>query len=327
MKLNIRILMAAGTGQNYSDITDIVEAFRLSTSIGNQAAKLEMNIIGDGAAFELGSRVQIFDGDNGIFEGWLFSVSMNNDIRFHAVCYDQTRYLRNVDTLVYKEKTLSDIFSDICSRYDLQSGTVDRSTYTIPPEVYEGKSLWDVLQECVDQTLAYEKRLFIIRDVFGRLELRDIVNLRTDFVIDDENVALGYDYSVGIDKNSFNQVKLGFEDEAASERKWGIVQNSAYIDQWGLLQKYELLKQKLTVEELDRKAQQMLDYYCRPTREVSLQCFGDFRISAGVGVNLELERVSAFKGMNRFYVTSCEHSVTCDKHVMNLRLAVDGFGG
>lgn len=327
MRLNIRILLAqSGTG-DFFDITDVVESFTLSSCIGNQPSKLDLEIIGDGAEFELGSRIQIWEGENGVFEGWLFSISMSNDLRFSAIFYDQTRYLRNEDTLVFKKNTLSEVFKAICDAHHLNTGTIEESNYKVASEVYEQRALWDILQEYIDHTLAYEKRLFVIYDNFGKLELRDIVSLRSDFVIDDENVALGYDYNIGIDKSTYNQVKLGFENQSAGARQWGIVQNSDYIKKWGLLQKIDLLPNRISKDELDKKAEQLLLYYCMPTREVTLECFGDFKIRAGVGVQLDLQRIAAFNDMHNFYVLQCEHHVSCDKHTMSLVLAVDGFSG
>lgn len=325
---DIRILYTDNEGQQEtSDIASIVESFSLSSSIGCQSGKCELSIIGDGAEFHLGSRIQIYSGTDGIYQGWLFSVSMSDSRRFKATCYDQTRYLRNVDVMVYKDITLNKLFNDICAKFNLKTGTVDASDYTLPGEVCEGKALWDVLQESIDNVLAYTKRLFIIRDNFGELELRDIENLRTDFVIDDENVGMGFDYNIGIDKDSFNQVRLGYEDAGAAERKWGFVYDKDLIERWGTLQLYKLLKAPLPLAQLEERASAMLQLHAKPSRTVRLNCFGDFRISAGCGVSLQMDRVLAFKGLNRFYVSSCQHQVSNDKHTMSLTLAIDSFGG
>lgn len=325
---NIRILYTDNEGRNEtSDIADIVESFTISTSIGGQCGKCELSIIGDGAAFHLGSRVQIYDGTNGAFQGWLFSVSMSDSRKFRATCYDQTRYLRNVDVMVYKEKTINTLFEDICASFSLKTGTIDTSDYVLPSAVCEGKALWDVMQEAIDHTLAYTKRLFVIRDNFGALELRDIENLRTDFVIDDENVGMGFDYNIGIDKETYNQVRLGYEDKDAAERKWGFVYDQDLIDRWGTLQLYKLLKGPMSEAQLEDRATAMLQLRAKPSRTVRLNCFGDFRIFAGCGVSLQMERILAFKGLNRFYVSSCQHTVSNDKHTMRLTLAIDSFGG
>ena len=228
--------------------------------------------------------------------------------------------------MVYKGITLDKLFADICAKFSLKTGVIDTSDYVLTGEVCEGKALWDVLSEAIENTLAYTKRLFIVRDNFGGLELRDIENLRTDFVIDDENVGMGFDYSVGIDKNTYNQVRIGYEDSKASERKWGFVWDQELIDKWGTLQLYKLLKTPLPVEQLEERATAMLQIHARPSRTVRLTCFGDFRISAGCGISLQMERVLAFKGLNRFYVSSCQHNVSNDKHTMGLTLAIDSFG-
>ena len=337
----IKAIYTSNEGKNdVTDITDIIESVTISTSLGSQSGRCEVSLIGDGASFSLGSRLQIFDGDNGIFVGHLMSVSMQDDNRFTATFYDQLRYLRNVDVMVYKNITASELFRQICSVSEslahykdgyrgqkIELGVIDESSYKLPATVAEGKSYWDMMREAIDQTLAYEGKFYIIRDVFGKLEFRDIETLKTDFVIDDEGTGIGYDYTIGIDRNSFNQVKIGYEDDGAGARKWGIAYDQDLIDKWGVLQYYQLLRNKLSVPELDKRAEQQLLLVTRPTRDVSLSCFGNFKISAGCGISLSLPRVRAFKGLNRFYVTSCEHHISCDSHTMDLTLAIDNFGG
>ena len=337
----VKVIYTSNEGNNdVTDITDIIEDMTISTSLGTQAGRCDVNIVGDGASFTLGSRLQIYDGENGVFCGYLMSVSMQDENRFTATFYDQLRYLKNVDVLTYKNITATELFRVICgvsksltqynpdySGQQIDLGVIDESTYRLPPTVSEGKSYFDMMQDAIDQTLAYEGKYFIIRDVFGKLEFRDIENLRTDFVIDDEGTGLGYSYTIGIDRNSYNQVKVGYENQDAGAREWGIAYDQELINKWGVIQYYQLLKNKLSQTELDNRAWQQLTLVARPTRDVSITCFGDFRISAGSGVSLSLPKVRAFNGLNRFYVTSCEHHVTCDSHTMELTLGIDNLGG
>ena len=337
----VKAIYTSNEGNNdVTDITDIIEDITISTSLGTQAGRCDVNIVGDGASFSLGSRLQIYDGDTGVFCGYLMSVSMQDENRFSASFYDQLRYLRNVDVLTYKDITATELFKVICgvskslTQYnpdyrgqDIELGVVDESSYKLPPTVSEGKSYFDMMRDAIDQTLAYEGRYFLIRDVFGKLEFRDIENLRTDFVIDDEGTGIGYNYTIGIDRNTFNQVKVGYENQDAGAREWGIAYDQELIDKWGVLQYYQLLKNKLSKAELDARAKQQLLLVAKPTRDVSLSCFGDFRISAGCGVSISLPRVRAFNGLNSFSVTSCEHHISCDSHTMDLTLGIDNLGG
>lgn len=324
--MDIRVMYRGVKGRQVaSDITNIVESLIISTSINSQAGKCDVEIVGDGASFDFGSCLSVFSGSVEVFRGFLFSVSMSDTTRFSAVFYDQTRYLRNTDILVFKKITASDLFRDVCSKFNLNVGIVDESSYKLPETVAEGASLWDTLQDAIDLTAAYDKRLFIIRDVAGRLEFRDIETLRTDFVIDDAGVCMGFDYTVGIDENTFNRVKIGYEGERG--RNWGIVDNSDYVSEWGILQYYQLLGQKLSKSDLEKRCEQQLSISCWPTRSVRLTSFGDWRVSAGSGIGLNIKSVQAFNGLHHFYVSSCEHHVTHGLHTMDVTLAIDNFGG
>ncbi len=321
----IRIMYRDVKGaQQPTEITDIVETLRVSTSIYGSAGRAELSIIGDGASFAFGSCLSVFEGDIEVFRGYLFSVSMTDTSRFTATFYDQTRYLRNTDVLVYNGITASDLFKKVCEAAELKVGVIDKSSYKLPATVSEGKSYWDMMTEAIDYVAAYEKKIFIIRDVAGELEFRDIENLRTDFTVDDEGISMGFDYTVGIDQDSFNRVKIGFEGSSA--REWGLVQDIDTVREWGVMQFYQLLRFALDKTELDTRCKQQLALKDRPTRELRLTCFGDWRISAGSGVGVSIKSVQAFNGMNHFYVKSCEHQVSNDLHTMDLTLAIDDFG-
>lgn len=330
----------------YLDISDIVESLRLSTSIGTQCGKAELNIIGNGADWNFGSRLRIKDGDNGIFLGYLFSVSMDNEDRFEAVFYDQTRYLKNTDCVVYKDITASALFEQICDGViqskdgnsytrNLKKGQVDASKYKLPAEVCEGRTLWDVLSDAIEKTLANDRAMYVIRDNYGELEFRNIETLQTDFVVDLDENALSYRYYVGIDRQSYTRARIGYEDKNAGERKWGVVDvgetdvegGDTLMQKWGVLQYYRLLKTPKKTKELEDLCVQALRWFARPTKEVTVTCLGDFRISAGCGVKVNASGVKAFAGMYGYYVTSCIHEIANDKHTMELTLACSDFGG
>lgn len=311
--------------RNGSDISDIVENLTISTSINGGAGRAELEIIGDGSEFNFGGEIRVIAGGVIVFRGFLFSVSMSDSSRFSATFYDQTRYLRNNDIIVYKKKTASDLFKTICKTANVEMGTVDPSSAILPNTAAIGRAYWDMLTEAIDYTAAFENKLFIVRDNAGALEFRDIENLRTDFVIDDEGIAIGFDYTIGIDQNTFNQVKIGFEGN--KKRNWGIVNDSDKVNEWGLLQYFQILRDKTDEATLKKRCEQQLALLSKPTRELHLNCFGDWRISSGSGVGVSLESVMAFKGMHNFYVSSCSHHVSNDVHTMDLTLAIDNFGG
>jgi hypothetical protein len=323
---SIKMLYTDSESGEILDYTDIVVSASISSSIGSQSGRCEIEIVGDGSGMNFGSVIEVFNGEIGVYRGFLFNVKMEDDRHFRSIFYDQTRYLRNVDVFVYKDMTASKLFKHICQVHELSIGIVDDSSYALEPALCEGRSLWDIMRDAIDSTLAHENNLYVIRDVFGKLEFRNIDNLRSDFVIDDENVAIGYEFEIGIDKDTFNYIRIGFEDSNANERKWGFYEDPDLVNKWGRLQFYRLMRERMSKDNLETLAKQLLVNYARPTRDVRLTCFGDFNVSAGSGVNLSLDRIQAFRGMNRYYVTSCTHKIENCIHTMDLSLAIDSFG-
>jgi hypothetical protein len=319
----LRILYHDPREQRVFDISEIVEQLSWSTSLGAKPGELRLLVVGDLIEFAMGAMVEVLDGEQGIFQGFVFGARLSQEQHVELTAFDQTRYLKNQDTLVLGAMPIHQVFRSICGQYGLKMGTVDESAYTCAPAIHEGRSLWDVLQSYADETLARSQKLYIVRDAFGQLELRDVETLHTNLLIDDVSVITAYDYEISIADNTYNQIKLGKESKGSAERLWTIVKDSTRIGEWGLLQFHRKLDEATPDGTLEQLGESLLRIYNRPSQALSLACLGDFRVQAGSGVQVSLSALQATSDGQNYIVKSCAHSASNELHTMKIELALD----
>lgn len=306
------------------DITDLVETLQLTTAMDAQPGQATLNIISDNLEYTMGACIQILDGDEGIFTGYIFTVSMDNGEKIQITALDQSRYLKNQDTFVFSEAmTVDALFKQLCNDWRLQMGQVDASSFSCKPSIHEGRSLWDVIDSYCEETFVGTGKLYMVRDNFGKLELRDVENLHTGLRIDDISIIQKYRYEVSIDKNTFNQIKIGKDSASKTERVWTIVKDSTTIDQWGLLQYHKKFGEQTPSGQMQDYAEKLLKAYNKHTQTLTLDCFGDFRVRAGSGIQIQLDAFKSTADNQNYIVKSCTHVIKNKQHQMQLELAMD----
>ncbi len=67
--------------------------------------------------------------------------------------YDQIRYLKNKDTLVYENKTADGVVALIGEKYGFNIGTLANTVWVIASRVEDNVSLLDMISNALDQTL------------------------------------------------------------------------------------------------------------------------------------------------------------------------------
>ena len=156
--------------------------------------------------------------------------------------YDQLRYFKNKDTYVITGKTAGEVLELIAADFELQTGDVEDTGYVIPSLVEDGKSLFDIMQDCLDQTLMNVGEMYVLYDDFGSLSLKNIANLAVNILIDSET-GENYKYSSSIDDQTYNKIKLVYDNKNTGQRDVYIAQDSSKMNEWGMLQYYDKLSE------------------------------------------------------------------------------------
>ena len=263
-----------------------------------------------------GSAVRLKWNDNNIFYGYIFSKKMDKDRIITVTAYDQLRYLKNKATYVYENKTAGEVIKMVASDFGMQTGYIEDTGYKIASRVEDGQTLFDIIQNALDDTLLNQTYMYVMYDDFGKITMKGLDNMRLNLLIDEET-GENFDYESSIDENTYNQIKLYFDNEDTGQRDVYIAMDSNNINQWGVLQYYESIEKG---EDGKTKADALLKLYNVKTRKLSIKnALGDVRVRAGSMVVVILD-LGDVKVENLMLVESCKHTFNESEHLMDLKL-------
>lgn len=269
-----------------------------------------------GLNFQEGNPVSFRVNGIDVFYGFVFSKQRTKDGLIHVTAYDQLRYLKNRDTIRAVGKKASELLQMLAADFRLQCGTVEDTGYIIESIVEDDQSLFDIILNAVDETLQATGNLFVLYDNFGKICLQNIKNLKRNFVID-QDVSEDLDYTSSIDKQTYNKIKLTYENEKTGKREVYIAQDGNHMNLWGVLQYHETLQNEIGAAE---KANALLKLYNQKTRHLTVKnVLGDISIRAGtlLIVNLNLGDIIANTYM---LVEKVKHTFRENQHQMDLTL-------
>lgn len=263
-----------------------------------------------------GNAVRFRWDDNNIFYGFIFSKKMSKERVITVTAYDQLRYLKNKDTYVYENKTAAELIRMISEDFQMQTGELEDTEFKIATRVEDNVTLFDMIQNALDLTLENQRYMYVMYDDFGKITLKGLDNMRLNILIDEET-AETYDYSSSIDEQTYNRIKLIFDNDQTGQRDVYIAQDSGNMAEWGVLQYYDTLQEG---ENGQTKVDALLELYNKKTRRLSIQnALGDCRVRAGSMLPVILD-LGDVKLQNLMLVEKCTHKFNLDEHFMDLTL-------
>ncbi len=300
----------------------VQEGIEWSTERKNTPGKLVFKVIKDDILdFSEGSPVRMrVDGDN-IFFGFVFKQQRSKDGIITVTAYDQLRYLKNKDTKVYEDKTATQFIQMVADEYALTAGTLEDTKYIIESRVEENTSLFEMIANALDLTLTNTKQMYVLYDDFGSLTLKSLASMDVGvpgaYLMIDEETGENYDYTSSIDDNTYNQIKLTYDNEETGIRDVFMAKSTENINKWGILQYFETLQKGENGQE---KANALLELYNQKTRSLQItNAIGDNRVRAGSMIFIYLA-LGDVKIKNRMLVEKCRHLYKEGEHWMDLTL-------
>lgn len=295
----------------------VQEGIEWSTERVGSPGKLTFKVhLDDTLDITEGNAVRLkWNGEN-VFYGFIFSKKMDKDRIITVTAYDQLRYLKNKETYVYENMTASEVIQMICNDFGMQTGDIEDSKYKIASRVEDSQTLFDIIQNALDLTMTNMKYMYTMYDDFGKVALKGISSMFVNILIDEET-GQNFDYTSSIDEQTYNRIKLIYDNEKTGQRDVYIAQDSNHMNDWGILQYYDSLSEG---ENGKAKADALLSLYNQKTRKLTISgVFGDVRVRAGSRVVVMLD-LGDVKIQNVMLVETCKHSFKLDEHTMNLTL-------
>lgn len=295
----------------------VEEGITWSTERKNAPGQLSFTVIKDSILdVTEGDAVRLKVNGQNVFYGFIFKISCDKEPKIKITAYDQLRYLKNKDTYVYTNKTASEVIKMIAADFQMNVGTIEDTGFKIASRVESNISLFDIIQNALDLTLQNQNYMYVLFDDFGKLTLKGLDSMRLNVLIDEET-GENFNYTSSINDNTYNRIKLTYDNEDTGKREVYIAQSGANINQWGILQYYDTLKEG---ENGKTKADALLNLYNAKTRNLSINnAFGDIRVRAGSMVVVMLD-LGGVKLQNLMLVEKCKHEFKESLHLMTLTL-------
>lgn len=290
--------------------------------------KLTFKVLDDGRIhFEEGNAVRMsVDGQN-VFYGFVFDLERSKDKFISVTCYDQLRYLKNKDTYVYRNKTAGDVVRMMADDFSLRVGDIENTGYVIPSRVEDNAALFDIVQNALDLTMTATGQLYVLYDDFGKIALKNINHMRVmdiygNVLVIHMDTAGDYQYSSSISSNTYNKIKLIYENNEAGSREVFIAKDTGNINKWGVLQYFDTIDKNVNGAA---KADALLSLYNKKTKTLQVKdCLGDVRVRAGSMLIVCLD-LGDIQLKNWMIVEKVKHKFKNKEHLMDLNLIGNHF--
>ena len=279
--------------------------------------KLTFTVLNDSTlTFEEGDAVRMSVDDTNIFYGFVFQKNRDKAGKIKVTVYDQLRYFKNKDTYTYTNKTASQVLKMLASDFLLNTGTIEDTEYVIASRAESNQTLFDIMQNALDLELENKKEMYVLYDDFGKICLKNLERMKIGLVIN-EDTGENYDYTSSIDSDTYNKIKLTYDNEDTGKREVYISKDTSNINKWGILQYYDTIDEDTNGSS---KADALLELYNKKTRNLKItNALGDVRVRGGsmVIVELELDDVTV---QNWMIVEKVTHTFKNKEHLMDLTL-------
>lgn len=242
-----------------------------------------------------------------IFYGRVFKYSVDESNRVKVTCYDNTRYLKNQDSIVFKAGTLSERFSEVLSHAGLSGKVVAGSGHKLKPEVDDSKSYFDMLKNAIDQTATATGQRYFVLANYGSIELRKVPYKRLNIVVGSKSGMTGFTYSVDIE-NTYNSIRVvqknekksqstsatakgkdkGGSDDASNTSFTATGVKGKSVAQWGVLQEVINAKEKANEAQMLEQAKGELKLKNNANKTLSIECIGNVDLVAGNAVTIKI---------------------------------------
>lgn len=209
-------------------------------------------------AIDEGNAVELSVNGSKIYKGFVFEKSRTKEQIITIKCYDQIRYLQNKNSYTFVNKKASDVIKQISSEFNLQMGEIVDTGYILPPYNADNQSLLDIIMQTLDLTSYNSNELYIFYDAVGKLTLKKVKDMVTDFVFTDETNITDFSYLTSIDKQTFDVVKLYRDNKDTGQREYFIAKDNMNVGKWGILQHFEKADENMNDAQIKKLAEDIL---------------------------------------------------------------------
>lgn len=248
-----------------------------------------------------------------LFRGILMQQKQSEKKTMSVKAYDNGIYLsNNKDTFNYTNKKASEIFVDICNRFQLPYTTVADTVYVIPELPKPKTTAFDAILDALSLTFKATGIRYYVMSSGGNLSLiRRRENL-LQWVIETGVNLESYDYSVSIEKIKTRIKLLSKEDTVVAEAA-----NAELEKLIGVFQDIDKPDDNMEQANITDMVKVMLDEQSLPDKSLSISALGLPDVISGIGVFVTIKELGISKS---FYIDEDTHTFEGNHHMMKLKL-------
>ncbi|MCU6720806.1 hypothetical protein OCV67_12845 [Porcipelethomonas ammoniilytica] len=300
------------------DISELVESIKWKGRKGSAARSVSISLLdckGAQSGIDVTKGHQLIFSYKGkeLFRGMIMSQQQSESFKMPITAYDNGIYLsNNKDTFVYENKTVHDIFIDVCKRFGIKYSDVAKTSYKIPELTKSKTTAWDAILDAISQDFKATGTKYYVNSSKGVLSL---IKRREDilqWVLETGGNIMSYTY-----KKSIEDIKTRLKILSDEDKVYAVKKNTELEKKIGIFQDIEKKDDDLSEAKLQEHIKETLKEISTPEISLSVEALGIPDVISGVGVYVIIDEL----GIKRtFYVDEDTHTFKGGSHTMNLTL-------
>ena len=248
-----------------------------------------------------------------LFRGMIMSQQQSESFKMPITAYDNGIYLsNNKDTFVYENKTVHDIFIDVCKRFGIKYSDVAKTSYKIPELTKSKTTAWDAILDAISQDFKATGTKYYVNSSKGVLSLIKRRENILQWVLETGGNIMSYTY-----KKSIEDIKTRLKILSDEDKVYAVKKNTELEKKIGIFQDIEKKDDDLSEAKLQEHIKETLKEISTPEISLSVEALGIPDVISGVGVYVIIDEL----GIKRtFYVDEDTHTFKGGSHTMNLTL-------
>lgn len=320
--LNLYLFKSGSSG---IDITGLVESVKWKGRKSSFSRSVTVKLIDDDGYKHARSGIDVEQGHQCIFycdgeecfRGIIMSETATQKKMLTFTAYDNAIYLsNNKDTFTYEDKTASDIFRDVCIRFNLPIGHVDECTYRIPELTKSKTTGADVIADAL--SLDYENTgiRHYVYSSSGKLHLITRRKNILQWVLEADRNIISYSYTRSIEDIKTRIKMLSDEGTVLAE-----AHNTALESKIGVFQDVDRPDETLNEAQIKELCDSMLAEKSAPSKTLTLDVLGHPDIISGIAVYVIIPHLDLSR---TFYVDDDTHTFSDNCHKLTVKLNYAG---
>lgn len=300
------------------DISELVESIKWKGRKGSAARSVSISLLdckGAQSGIDVTKGHQLIFSYKGkeLFRGMIMSQQQSESFKMPITAYDNGIYLsNNKDTFVYENKTVHDIFIDVCKRFGVKYSDVAKTSYKIPELTKSKTTAWDAILDAISQDFKATGTKYYVNSSKGVLSLIKRRENILQWVLETGGNIMSYTY-----KKSIEDIKTRLKILSDEDKVYAVKKNTELEKKIGIFQDIEKKDDDLSEAKLQEHIKETLKEISTPEISLSVEALGIPDVISGVGVYVIIDEL----GIKRtFYVDEDTHTFKGGSHTMNLTL-------